>query len=189
MQPNAAFRAQVKISGRGGLFKGQLDIQSTQGKGTSGSYRPAIWCYGQNKVLIVDDHPMVLEGIEKHAGTNRFCSWLAWQPMPMRAMELLKAAMPDIVITDINMPEISGIEHWRCAACNFPGVKVIAMSTFKATLYSWNDTRTMLCRLPGKSASRRNWRSAAFTSVWRQVYMSLIFPVGHQKWDSIIYRC
>jgi DNA-binding NarL/FixJ family response regulator len=87
------------------------------------------------KVLIVDDHPMVLEGMRSMLTQINFVDIVGTAANAYEAIELIKAAAPDIVITDINMPEISGIELTLKIKKEFPEIKVIAMSTFKERSY------------------------------------------------------
>ena len=61
------------------------------------------------KVLIVDDHPMVLEGMRSMLAQITFVEITGAVSNAYTALETLKKSAIDIVITDINMPEISGI--------------------------------------------------------------------------------
>ena len=51
------------------------------------------------------------------------------------AMEHIKQEQPDIVLTDINMPEVSGIQLAEKIRNEFPSIRIIAMSTFKERSY------------------------------------------------------
>ena len=62
------------------------------------------------KVLIVDDHPMVLEGMSSMLAQIEVVEIAGIAPNAYEALQQIKSTAPDIVITDINMPEISGIE-------------------------------------------------------------------------------
>jgi YesN/AraC family two-component response regulator len=87
------------------------------------------------KVLIVDDHPMVLEGMKSMLAQISFAEINGLAASAYEAMEQIKKSPPHIVITDINMPEISGIELTLKIRNEFPAVKIIAMSTFKERSY------------------------------------------------------
>ena len=62
------------------------------------------------KILVVDDHPMVLEGMRSMLVQIDFVTVGGTVSNAYAAIEHIKLTPPDIVITDINMPEISGIE-------------------------------------------------------------------------------
>lgn len=80
-------------------------------------------------ILIADDHQMFLEGI---------CSLLQSTPEITvvdtalngnNVIEKLKSIDVDIVVTDINMPELDGISLSRHIKKNHPGLKVLILST------------------------------------------------------------
>ena len=75
------------------------------------------------KVLIVDDHPMVLEGMTAMLSQIEFVEIAGAATNAYEAMQQIKLAAPDIVITDINMPEISGIELALKIRKEFPDQK------------------------------------------------------------------
>lgn len=125
------------------------------------------------KVLIVDDHPMVLEGMKSMLAQISFAALVGVAANAYEAMELLKAAMPDIVITDINMPEISGIELALKIRSEFPGVKVIAMSTFKERSYISQMIQNGAAGYLVKSASREEIEEALLSVYEGKLYMSL----------------
>jgi CheY-like chemotaxis protein len=77
-------------------------------------------------VLIIDDHPALreavaaalrIEGFEVHAAANGAEGVKRHGENPV-----------DVVITDINMPEMDGIEAIHALLCDFPGTRIIAMS-------------------------------------------------------------
>ncbi|MBL0049907.1 MAG: response regulator transcription factor [Bacteroidetes bacterium] len=82
------------------------------------------------KILLVDDHQMMLDGLgsllksEKRFDLTGFCT------SAKDALELIAANLPDIVITDINMPGMNGVELTRNIKKYFPQIKVLALSMF-----------------------------------------------------------
>ena len=80
-------------------------------------------------IVIVDDHQMFLEGI---------CSLLAHEAdieivdtalNGNQALEKIKNRPVDIVVTDINMPEMDGIALSKYLKKNRPGIKTLILST------------------------------------------------------------
>jgi two-component system, NarL family, nitrate/nitrite response regulator NarL len=57
------------------------------------------------KIIIVDDHPMVLEGMSAMLAQIEFVINAGIAANAYEAMQQIKTTAPDIVITDINMPE------------------------------------------------------------------------------------
>jgi len=82
------------------------------------------------KIIIVDDHPMVQEGLRFMFNQIKFVEVIAVANNAYQAIEEIKKNKPHIVLTDINMPEISGIELTTKIKKEFPDIKIIGMSTF-----------------------------------------------------------
>lgn len=125
------------------------------------------------KVLVVDDHPMVLEGMRSMLAQINFVSINGTAANAYEAMEQIKKATPDIVITDINMPEISGIELTAKIKKEFPEVKVIAMSTFKERSYISQMIQSGASGYLVKSASKEEIEEAILSVYEGKLYMSL----------------
>ena len=87
------------------------------------------------KILVVDDHPMVIEGMKAMLNQIRYVELCATASNAYEAMEKVKENQPDLVITDINMPEISGVELTSKLKKEFPNLKIIGMSTFNERSY------------------------------------------------------
>ncbi len=125
------------------------------------------------KVLVVDDHPMVLEGMRSMLLQIDFVSLCGTASNAYEAIESIKQTAPDIVITDINMPEISGIELALKIKNEFPLVMVIAMSTFKERSYIAQMIQNGASGYLVKSASKEEIEEAILSVHEGKLYMSL----------------
>jgi len=125
------------------------------------------------KVLVVDDHPMVLEGMRSMLMQINFVALCGAASNAYEAIESIKEHTPDIVITDINMPEISGIELALKIKNEFPLVKVIAMSTFKERSYISQMIQNGASGYLVKSASKEEIEEAILSVHEGKLYMSL----------------
>ena len=85
--------------------------------------------------MIVDDHPMVQEGLRAMLVQIKFVELTAVAGNAYEAMEAIKKQLPDMILTDINMPEINGIELTEKIKKEFPEIKIIGMSTFNERNY------------------------------------------------------
>lgn len=124
-------------------------------------------------VIIVDDHPMVLEGMRSMLAQINFVNISGTAANAYEAIEQIKTSPPDIVITDINMPEISGIELTAKIKTEFPEVKVIAMSTFKERSYISQMIQSGASGYLVKSASKEEIEEAILSVYEGKLYMSL----------------
>jgi two-component system, NarL family, nitrate/nitrite response regulator NarL len=125
------------------------------------------------KILVVDDHPMVLEGMRSMLLQINFVTINGTASNAFEAIEKIKAALPDIVITDINMPEISGIELTVKVKAEFPSVKVIAMSTFKERSYISQMIQSGALGYLIKSASKEEIEEAILAVHEGKLYLNL----------------
>jgi DNA-binding NarL/FixJ family response regulator len=140
------------------------------------------------KIIVVDDHPMVLEGMKSMMAQIDFVELIGLATNAYQAMELLNTCLPDIVITDINMPEISGMELTARIQKDFPDVKIIAMSTFKERSYISQMIQNGASGYLVKSASREEIEEAILTAHEGKLYLSLdvnMQPGEKEKLDRI----
>lgn len=81
-------------------------------------------------IFIVDDHQMVIDGLKLIISTIAGFEVIGESTSAIRALDMLATANPDILLTDVSMPEMSGIEFTRLAKKKYPHVKVLALSMF-----------------------------------------------------------
>jgi DNA-binding NarL/FixJ family response regulator len=79
-------------------------------------------------VLLVDDHAIIREGLRSLLEKQRDTEVLADTDEGRRAVELVRELSPDVVIMDVTMAGLNGIEATRLIAAEFPEVKVVALS-------------------------------------------------------------
>lgn len=125
------------------------------------------------KVLVVDDHPMVLEGMRSMLAQISFVEITGTVSNAFDAIEMLKVNLPDIVITDINMPEVSGIDLTVKIRKEFPAVRIVAMSTFKERSYISQMIQSGASGYLVKSASKEEIEEAILSVNEGKLYMSL----------------
>ncbi len=84
----------------------------------------------KTRLLIVDDHQMLLDGISALLQDVNQFEIVAKAKNGKQALEILELNEIDIVLTDINMPEMNGIELSQHIQDKFPEVKILALSMF-----------------------------------------------------------
>ncbi|MDX2048872.1 MAG: response regulator transcription factor [Chitinophagaceae bacterium] len=125
------------------------------------------------KVIIVDDHPMVLEGMRAMLSQLNFIDLAGTAANAFDAMGLLKKTLPDVAIVDINLPDVSGIELTAKIKKEIPQVKVLAMSTFKERSYISQMIQNGASGYLVKSASKEEIENAILTAYEGKLYLSL----------------
>ncbi|MEO8759887.1 MAG: response regulator transcription factor [Bacteroidia bacterium] len=82
------------------------------------------------KLYIVDDHQIMIDGIKALLNSKPTFEIIGENINPLIALEEIKRCVPDILITDINMKEMSGIELTKQLKQLFPDLKILALSMF-----------------------------------------------------------
>lgn len=80
------------------------------------------------KVMLVDDHRLVRAGLKRVLAESPEMQIVAEASTGEEALELAPKCQPNIVLMDINMPGIGGLETTRRLKQRMPEVKVIAVS-------------------------------------------------------------
>ena len=80
------------------------------------------------RLAIADDHQIVIDGLCAALKNFPFLSVVATHTNGIALLESLKINPVDILLTDVMMPGISGLELAVAVRKNFPGVKIIALS-------------------------------------------------------------
>ena len=80
------------------------------------------------KILLVDDHPLFRKGLHTLLDDEEGLRIVGEAGNGREAIEWVKRLSPDVVIMDITMPELDGIEATRGILAGSPETKVIALS-------------------------------------------------------------
>ncbi|WP_178989577.1 response regulator [Winogradskyella schleiferi] len=83
------------------------------------------------KIAITDDHVMVLKGIETMLGNTSEVTIIASYTNAQETTEGLKKAIPDVLLLDINLPDINGIDLSKKLLKRYPELKIIALTNFE----------------------------------------------------------
>ncbi|HAP32705.1 MAG TPA: DNA-binding response regulator [Firmicutes bacterium] len=85
------------------------------------------------KLLIVDDHPMVREGLVAMLGNCMEIEIVGSGHSSEEAQRMTKSLKPDVILMDIKMKGVNGIETARQILANFPHIRVIFLTVFEDT--------------------------------------------------------
>lgn len=82
------------------------------------------------KVLIVDDHLVVLRGLRYFLQTQPMIEIVDQALNGLEALEKAELLQPDVILMDLVMPEMDGIEATKQIMARFPKMKVIILTSF-----------------------------------------------------------
>lgn len=80
------------------------------------------------RILLVDDHKIVRTGLRSLIDGQSGMMVVAEADNGRIAMQLIQEMHPDVVIMDVAMPDLNGMEATRRIVADFPEVKIIALS-------------------------------------------------------------
>lgn len=80
------------------------------------------------KVLIADDHQIVRESLRALLEKEPGITVVGEAKEGRTALRLARELLPDVIIMDVVMPDLNGIEATRQVVAEFPEIKVIALS-------------------------------------------------------------
>ena len=83
-------------------------------------------------VLIVDDHGVVREGLARLVATFAGVAVAGTAVNGEQAVAFCARSAPEIVLMDLEMPVLDGIEATRRIVAAHPGTRVIALTSFSA---------------------------------------------------------
>jgi PAS domain S-box-containing protein len=107
-QPGQGTRVMVKLPRN--LFQGGLHIA---------------------RVMIVDDHPLFVDGL-RNMLVARGVHVIGVAKDGQEACEMAPVVKPDLILMDINMPRMNGLEAVRCIRATMPAVKIVMLTTSTA---------------------------------------------------------
>lgn len=80
------------------------------------------------KIIIIDDHQLFREGVKRILDFEESFEVLAEGDDGSEALALVEEHKPDVVIMDINMPEVNGVDATSKLVEKYPDTKVIILS-------------------------------------------------------------
>jgi len=93
------------------------------------------------RVLIVDDQDVVCDGLRAILGTAPEIEVIGVAGNGVEAVELVEKDPPHIVLMDLNMPVMNGIQATRKICERFPAVRVLALTTYDADEWVFDSIR------------------------------------------------
>ncbi len=87
------------------------------------------------RIILADDHAIVRHGLSRSFQQEEDVEVIAQTKDGRSTVELARELSPDVVVMDISMPDLNGIEATRQITRESPQVKVIALSMHSSRKY------------------------------------------------------
>ena len=81
------------------------------------------------RVLCVDDHPLVRKGVASSLATEPQIALVGEADNGRDALRLYRELVPDVVLMDLRMRDLDGIETTRAIRAEFPDARIIALTS------------------------------------------------------------
>ena len=89
----------------------------------------------RTRILLADDHAVVRQGFKMLLGAQPDMEIVGEASNGREAVEEAGKLRPDVVVMDVAMPELNGIEATRQLAATTPHARVMALSMHKDSVY------------------------------------------------------
>ena len=96
----------------------------------------------KTRILIIDDHQLYREGIKRILEFEESFEVVGEGEDGTQALELVERYNPDVVIMDINMPNMNGVEATKQLIQTYPETKVIILSIHDDESYVSHAVKT-----------------------------------------------
>ena len=83
------------------------------------------------RILMVDDHPLVREGIGRQIELESDMTLVAEASNGREAIQQFRAHRPDITLMDLQMPEMGGLDALIAIRNEFPEARILVLTTYK----------------------------------------------------------
>jgi len=87
------------------------------------------------RILLADDHKLIRDGLRSLIAGEKDMSVVAEAGDGREAVNLACTHTPDIVVMDINMPDLNGIDATKSILKDNPGIKIIALSVHSTSRF------------------------------------------------------
>jgi len=87
------------------------------------------------KVYIVEDHSVVVEGIRSLLQHEKEFDVIGNTDTGEGCLDFFRTRTADVILMDINLPDMSGIDLCKVIKKTYPGIMVLALSTFNQSIY------------------------------------------------------
>jgi two-component system, NarL family, response regulator LiaR len=93
------------------------------------------------RIMIADDHTLMRQGLQQLCERWGGFTVVAEAENGIRAVELARTVRPQVILMDIVMPDMDGVEAIRQIIHEIPSARIIALTMYRQELYMLNAIR------------------------------------------------
>ncbi|NCP86942.1 MAG: DNA-binding response regulator [Anaerolineae bacterium CG_4_9_14_3_um_filter_57_17] len=107
------------------------------------------------KILLCDDQAVIRDGLEMLLTLEKDFQVVGLAQDGAEALELAAQKQPDLILMDLKMPVMNGIEATREIHAKFPAIKILVLTTYDDDEWLFDAIRAGACGYLLKDASRQ----------------------------------
>jgi DNA-binding NarL/FixJ family response regulator len=115
------------------------------------------------KVILVDDHRLVRDGIKALIADAKNIEIVAEAGDGYELLEKLKEIKVNIVVLDISLPKMNGIEVMKILKSHYPDIKILVLSMFTNEEFIYNSLKAGASGYLPKNTTRVELLEAIYT--------------------------
>lgn len=97
---------------------------------------------GTINIMLVDDHQIVRDGIKSLLSDSPAINIIGEAQNAYEFFDLLKVTIPDVVLLDISLPSMSGIEVSKIISNDYPMIKILMLSMYTSEDFIFNALKS-----------------------------------------------
>lgn len=146
----------------------------------------------KTRIIIVDDHHIFREGLKYVLTTFSDFEVVSEAENGNEFLKIIENIHADIVLMDIEMPEMNGIEATKIAVKKYPGIRIIALTSFTDDIYYYNMIKAGALGFLYKKSGPDELEKAIYNVVKGANYFSqellrkIIFNVSNTGVNSLL---
>ena len=117
------------------------------------------------KLLLVDDHPIVLEGIKSHLSAQDGFEVVGDAADGEEAIRQARRLLPDIILMDISMPHMNGLEAMTLLRKQVPNAKILVL-----TMHDKKEYISQIFRLGARGYLLKDTSPAELVHAIKSIY-------------------
>ena len=155
------------------------------------------------KIIIADDQELIRQSLKIVLSANKDMEVIDTAADGRAVIQSVRQQQPDVILMDIRMPEIDGVQCTKIIKENYPNVKIIVLTTFDDAEYVFNALKYGASGYLLKDVSMQKLAEAIRTAVNGQAIINpdiatkvvrlfskmaqcnFIIPTGKEKLDNL----
>jgi DNA-binding NarL/FixJ family response regulator len=126
----------------------------------------------KHRVILVEDHPVFREGLQSLVASSGVLEVVGEAEDGAKAVRIAEELLPDMILMDLSLPELSGIEAIRAIKARQPDVKILALTVHVDEEYILAAFQAGADGYVAKDANRQEILAAIETVLAGKPYLS-----------------